>query len=57
MDIKGRCFWKKLALAAQISLWYFFVVGELLLKSFVVDGYTLVCAGTGFGVGTLVSLK
>ena len=41
----------------KISLQYFFVVGEILQKSFVVYGDTLGGAATGLGVDTLGSLK
>ena len=44
-------------LEAQIYLQCFCVVREILLKSCVVDGETLGGAATGFGVGTLASLK
>ena len=55
---KKRCFFgEALDLAARKSLRCFFVVGEILWKSCVVDGDTLGGVAMGFGANILGSLK
>ena len=57
VEVRGVAFGEVLALTDQIYMWYFCVVGEILLKYCVVDGDTIGCTATGFGVVTLGILK